>query len=76
MYRFFLLPLDVAIVGGGNNGIATIASGDDASIFSTFTSIFSTCFDLITGNPALFAILVVAVGAPILGAIISILKGR
>lgn len=54
--------------------LADISSASD--IITNFTSIFSNCFTVITGNPALVAILVTAVGAPILGAVISIFKGR
>ena len=76
MHRFVLLPLDIAIGSYGGGGVATYAAGDGTGIIETFVSVFTSMFNVITENPALLAILCVAVGAPILGVVISLFKGR
>lgn len=74
MYKLWLL--DIAI-GGVGSGASTYALEDGGGgIIDTFASIFTSGFEIITGNNALLAILCVAVGAPILGAVISIFRGR
>lgn len=47
-----------------------------SSFFTNLSSIFSSCFDIIEGNPALTVIICAAVGLPILGAVISMFKGK
>lgn len=76
MYKFFLLPLDISIGTYGGGGVARAASDGGSSIIETFVSVFTSMFNVITENPALLAILCVAVGAPILGVVISLFKGR
>ena len=77
MFNLVPLLLDIAIgsYGGGNAGIATAAAGD-GGIIETFVSVFTSMFNVITENTALKMILVIAVGAPILGVVISLFKGR
>lgn len=74
MHNFILLPLDISIGSYGGGGISPQAGGTD--IITTFVSVFTSMFNVITENPALLVILCVAVGAPILGVVISIFKGR
>lgn len=77
MHKLIFLPLDISIGTYGGGGVATYAAGDDSTtIISTFVSVFTSMFNVITENPALLAILCVAVGAPILGVVISLFKGR
>ena len=51
--------------------VHAFAAGD---ILTEFTSVFSSMFTLITGNPALLIILCVAVGVPVVGAIMALFK--
>lgn len=74
MLKFWNLPLD-AIIGSVEAATKNAAATSDG-ILGTFASIFTSGFNIITDNPALFAILCVAVGAPILGVVISLFKGR
>ena len=53
------------------DGIQTFSAGD---VLTEFSSVFSTMFTLITGNPALLIILCVAVGVPVVGAIMALFK--
>lgn len=57
-------------------GVAMFAEGDSSSILSTFFGIFSDTWAFLIANPALLAIVCVAVGAPILGVVLSLLRGR
>lgn len=76
MLRFFpfVIPLDIAIGTIGDSGISAQTEG--GSILETFLSVFTSMFNIITGNNALLMILAVAVGAPILGVVLSLFKGR
>lgn len=78
MLNLWLLPLDVGIGYVEETVVANAfnSSGDGTSLLEGFASIFTSGFNMITGNPALFAILCVAVGAPILGAVVSIFRGK
>lgn len=73
---FFKIPLllDIAIGAIGDSGISAQAEG--GSILETFLSVFTSMFNIITGNNALLLILAVAVGAPVLGVVLSLFKGR
>lgn len=73
MFNPLLIPLDIDI---GSVADASARSVDNGGILDTFSSIFTSGFNIITGNSALLAILCVAIGLPILGGIISVFKGR
>lgn len=47
-----------------------------SSIFTEFSSVFSSAVDIITGNPFLLTIAIAGVALPVLGGVVSILKGR
>lgn len=72
----WLYPLDIGIgsySGGGGISAQTVENG---GIVETFVSIFTSMFNVITENSALLMILAIAVGAPILGVVLSLFKGR
>lgn len=75
MHKLIFLPLDISIGTYGGGGISAQAEGG-SSIVETFVSVFTSMFNVITENPALLMILCIAVGAPILGVVISLFKGR
>ena len=52
-------------------GIQTFSAGD---IITEFTTVFGDIFTMITTNPALLIILCVAVGVPVVGAIMALFK--
>ena len=54
--------------------ITSFSSGAD--ILDNFASVFSSGFAIITSNPALSLIVTVAVGVPILGAVLALFRGR
>ena len=66
---------DVVIGGYGSNYPATYAEGS-TGLIDTFASAFSSGFNILTDNPALLLIVSVAVGVPILGAILALFRGR
>lgn len=66
---------DVVIGGYGSNYPATYADGA-VGLIDTFASAFSSGFNILTDNPALLLIVAVAVGVPILGAILALFRGR
>lgn len=47
-----------------------------SSIFTEFSSVFSSAVNIITGNPFLLTIAIAGVALPVLGGVVSILKGR
>ncbi len=47
-----------------------------SEIFTQFSSVFSSAVDIITGNPFLLTIAIAGVALPVLGGVVSILKGR
>ena len=47
-----------------------------SEIFTQFSSVFSSAVDIITGNPFLLTIAISGVALPVLGGVVSILKGR
>lgn len=71
----FYTVMDVVIGGYGSQYAATYSDGD-VGLIDTFASVFTSAFAIITENPALFLIVCVAVGVPVLGAIFSIFRGR
>ncbi len=74
MLKFWTLPLDVII--GSVEATPKNAAATSDGILGTFASVFTSGFNIITDNTALFLILCVAVGTPILGALVSLFKGR
>lgn len=77
MLRFFSTFLNIGISPSVDGpGIAALAEGDSGSIMSTFFGIFTDAWSFLISNPALLAVVCVAVGAPILGVILSLLRGR
>lgn len=74
MFNPLLISLDIDI--GSVPDAATFSAETSGGILDTFSSIFTSGFNIITGNSALLAILCVGVGLPILGGIISVFKGR
>lgn len=47
-----------------------------SEIFTEFSSIFTSAVDMITGNPFLLTVAIAGVALPVLGGVVSILKGR
>ena len=74
MNRLFIVLNDVVLGGYAGAGVSTYADTGDTSIIGTFAEMFTSGWNLITENPALFGIICVAVGAPILATIIAIFK--
>lgn len=66
---------EIVIGGYGSNYAATYAEGS-TGLIDTFASAFSSGFNILTDNPALLLIVSVAVGVPILGAILALFRGR
>lgn len=60
-----------AVEGGS---VSYFSSGSD--VLSNFASAFSAGFEIIQSNPALSLIVTVAVGVPILGAVLALFRGR
>ena len=74
MSRLFFALNNVVLGGYSPGGATTYVTGEDQDIVSTFASLFTSAFNLIADNPALFGILCVAVGAPILATVLAIFK--
>lgn len=66
---------DVVIGGYGFDTPVTYAEGS-VGLIDTFASAFTSAFNILTDNPALLLIVSVAVGVPILGAILALFRGR
>ena len=66
---------EIVIGGYGTNYPATYSEGS-TGLIDTFASAFSSGFNILTDNPALLLIVSVAVGVPILGAILALFRGR
>lgn len=64
--------LETTVVDGAS--ITYFSSGSD--ILDNFASVFSTAFEIITSNPALSLIVTVAVGVPVIGAVLAVVRGR
>lgn len=52
------------------------SSSTSSDFFSAFTSVFTSAFSLITSNVALMIILAVGVCLPVVGALLSLFRGR
>lgn len=71
-----LTTFNEIIIGGYGEHYAAPYAENNTGIIDTFASVFSSIFSLISDNPALLLILVVAVGVPVVGAIFSLFRGR
>lgn len=47
-----------------------------SGIFTEFASMFTSAVGMITGNPFLLTVAIAGVALPVLGGVVSILKGR
>lgn len=58
------------------NFITFLAATGFGDLITELSTIITSCFNLITGNWLLFALLAVSVGLPVFGAIFSFFKNR
>lgn len=72
----WLYPLAIGIGSYSGGGEISARAAENGGIVETFVSIFSSMFNVISENSALLMILAIAVGAPILGVVLSLFKGR